>query len=69
MIQVMLQVDDRKITNSVNWGAQTMTFRDVINKSLKHWCCFCTENSWWWGINEKARTTWYDYLDKSLFIW
>jgi len=55
-------VDGSKISDSVNWGAQTMTLRDVINKSLNTGAVFVLKTLGGGDINEKARTTWHDYL-------
>ena len=55
-------IDDRTITNSINWGAQTMTFRDVINKSLNTGAVHALQTLGGGTINEKARTIWHDYL-------
>ncbi|MEI6237251.1 MAG: penicillin-binding protein 2 [Candidatus Saccharibacteria bacterium] len=55
-------VDGSKISDSVNWGAQTMTLHDVINKSLNTGAVFVLKTLGDGDINEKARTTWYDYL-------
>jgi cell division protein FtsI/penicillin-binding protein 2 len=57
-----VQIDDRKITNSVNWGAQTMSLHDVINKSLNTGAVFTLKTLGGGEINAKARQTWYDYL-------
>lgn len=57
-----VQVNDRKITNSLNWGAQTMSFRDIINKSLNTGAVYALKTLGNGEITDKARQTWYDYL-------
>jgi cell division protein FtsI/penicillin-binding protein 2 len=70
-------VDGATIKNSINWGAQTMSLRDVINKSLNVGAVFTlktlgattdqVKNSQYAEINdnsitETARKNYYDYL-------
>lgn len=57
-----VQIDDRKVTNSMNWGAQTMSFRDIITKSLNTGAVYALKTLGGGEINEKARSTWYQYL-------
>lgn len=63
-----VQVDDRVIKNSVNWGAQTMSFHDVINKSLNTGAVYALKTLGGGDINEKARQTWYNYLTQHYFF-
>lgn len=60
-----VQVDDIRITNSLNWGAQNMTLHDVINKSLNTGAVFVLKTLGGGDINEKARTTWHNYLSNN----
>lgn len=55
-------IDDRTITNSINWGAQNMTFRDIINKSLNTGAVHALTTLGGGEVNEKARLLWHDYL-------
>lgn len=57
-----VQVDDRKITNSVSWGAQTMSFWDVLSKSLNTGAVQALKTLGNGELNEKARETWHRYL-------
>ena len=63
-----VQVDDRIIKNSINWGAQTMSFHDVINKSLNTGAVFALKTLGGGEINAKARQTWYTYLTQHYFF-
>lgn len=57
-----VQVDDRKITNAFNYGAQTMTVRDIINKSLNTGAVYVLQSMGGGSINTQARNTWHKYL-------
>lgn len=61
-------VDGSRIEDSIQWGAQTMTLHDVINKSLNTGAVFVLKTLGGGDINEKARTIWYDYLTKHYFF-
>lgn len=63
-----VQIDDRKVTNSINWGAKNMSFRDVINKSLNTGAVYALKTLGGGELNEKARQTWYDYLTQRYFF-
>lgn len=57
-----VKIDDSTVTNSINWGAQTMSFHDLINKSLNTGAVYALKTLGGGEINEKARQTWYNYL-------
>jgi cell division protein FtsI/penicillin-binding protein 2 len=57
-----VQVDDRRITNAFSYGAQMMTVRDIINKSLNTGAVFMLKSLGGGEINQQARSTWYKYL-------
>jgi stage V sporulation protein D (sporulation-specific penicillin-binding protein) len=57
-----VQVDDRRITNAFNYGEQTMTVRDIINKSLNTGAVFILKSLGGGEINQQARSIWYSYL-------
>lgn len=61
-------IGDRTITDSTAWGAQTMSFRDIINKSLNTGAVFVLKTLGGGSINNKARNTWFDYLTKHYFF-
>lgn len=63
--QGYVQVDDRRITNAFNYGAQTMTVRDILNKSLNTGAVWVLKTLGGGEINLNARTKWYDYLTDS----
>jgi cell division protein FtsI (penicillin-binding protein 3) len=60
--QGYVYVDDRKITNAFNYGAQTMSIRDIINKSLNTGAVHVLKTLGGGDINQRARETWYKYL-------
>jgi cell division protein FtsI/penicillin-binding protein 2 len=55
-------VDNRTIKNSINWGAQTVSLHDVINRSLNTGAVFVLKTLGGGEINSKARQTWFNYL-------
>lgn len=58
-----VQIADRKISNSIPWGARTMTMQDIISKSLNTGAVYMLKSLGGGNdVNEKARTTWYKYL-------
>lgn len=63
-----VDVDGSHIVDSINWGAQTMTLHDVINKSLNTGAVFVLKTLGGGDINEKARTIWYNYLTAHYFF-
>ncbi len=64
----LVEVDDRKITNSISWGARTMTMQDIISKSLNTGAVYMLKSLGGGGLNEQSRTTFYKYLtDKYRF--
>jgi cell division protein FtsI/penicillin-binding protein 2 len=63
-----ITVRDRTITDSTQWGAQTMSFRDIINKSLNTGAVFVLKTLGGGSINDRARNIWYDYLTKHYFF-
>lgn len=56
------QIDDRRITNSLNWGAQTMSMQDIISKSLNTGAVYMLKTIGGGDINESARQKYYDQL-------
>ena len=63
-----MTIGDRTISNSTDWGSQTMSFRDIINKSLNTGAVFVLKTLGGGSINDKARNTWYDYMTKHYFF-
>lgn len=61
-----VQVADRKITNSLPWGARTMSMQDIISKSLNTGAVFMLKSLGESNdVNEKARTKWYKYMTEN----
>jgi len=63
-----VQVGDRVIKDSMNWGAQTISVRDVIYKSLNTGAVMIFKTLGGGTINSRARNIWYDYLTKHYFF-
>lgn len=57
-----VKVEDRTITNAINYGAQTTTVANVLERSLNTGAVQVLKFLGGGEINEKARTTWYTYL-------
>lgn len=57
-----VRVDDRTITNAINFGAQTMTVANVLEKSLNTGAVQVLKYLGGGEINDKARLTWFRYL-------
>jgi cell division protein FtsI/penicillin-binding protein 2 len=62
-----VQVSDRVIRNSENWGAKTMTMKEVITRSLNVGAVYILKSLGGGQINEQARNIWFDYLNKFNF--
>jgi cell division protein FtsI/penicillin-binding protein 2 len=61
-------VDGQRINNSEYWAPQTESLQEVINKSLNTGAVFILKTLGGGQIDEKARTTWYDYLSQHYFF-
>jgi cell division protein FtsI/penicillin-binding protein 2 len=57
-----VQVQDRKITNALNYGAQTMTVLDILKKSLNTGAVTVLRQFGDGEITLQARELWYKYL-------
>ena len=57
-----VQVEDRKITNALNYGAQTMTVLDILQKSLNTGAVTVLRQFGNGEITLQARELWYKYL-------
>lgn len=58
----VVQIADRKITNSLPWGAQTMTLQDILQKSLNTGAVQVLKQLGGGDLNDQGRQIWYDYL-------
>lgn len=57
-----MRIDDRVVTNSMNWGARTMSMTDLISKSLNTGAVYVLKSLGGGSLNTTSRTTWYNYL-------
>lgn len=57
-----VQVQDRRITNALNYGAQTMTLADILKKSLNTGAVTVLRQFGNGEITLQARELWYKYL-------
>ncbi len=57
-----VQIADRTIKNSMEWGARNMSMNDIITKSLNTGAVYMMQSLGGGQIDEQARTTWYQYL-------
>ena len=57
-----VQIADRTIKNSMEWGARTMSMNDIITKSLNTGAVYMMQSLGGGQIDEQARTIWYQYL-------
>jgi cell division protein FtsI/penicillin-binding protein 2 len=60
--QTYVQIQDRKITNALNYGAQTMTVFNILQKSLNTGAVTVLKQFGGGEITLQARQQWYSYL-------
>lgn len=60
--QTYVQIQDRKITNALNYGAQTMTVFNILQKSLNTGAVTVLKQFGGGEITLQARQLWYKYL-------
>ena len=57
-----VQIDDRVVTNSMNWGARSMNMTDLLSKSLNTGAVYVLKSLGGGSLNSESRNTWYNYL-------
>lgn len=57
-----VNIADRTIKNSMEWGARTMSMNDIISKSLNTGAVYLLQSLGAGQVDDQARTIWYQYL-------